>query len=130
MLLGKGSNILVRDGGIAGAVIRLGKGEFQDISVSGETIFAGAGVRFKQVSNVARNNGIAGFEWMEGIPGSVGGGLRMNAGAMGTQAFDQVVSQSRGGFRTRPPWERLTNAPSVPSSPCYPSYPCAHRQGL
>ena len=92
MLLGRGSNILVRDGGIAGAVIRLGKGEFEDISVSGETIFAGAGVRFKQVSNVARNNGLAGFEWMEGIPGSVGGGLRMNAGAMGTEAFDQVVS--------------------------------------
>ena len=92
MIMGRGSNLLVRDGGIAGAVIRLGKGEFEEISVTGDTIAAGAGVRFKRISNVAKNNGVGGFEWMEGIPGNVGGGLRMNAGAMGYQTFEQVVS--------------------------------------
>jgi UDP-N-acetylmuramate--alanine ligase len=92
MIMGRGSNILVRDGGIAGAVIRIGKGEFEEVYVSGESIVAGAGVRFKKISNIARNNGLGGFEWMEGIPGSVGGGLRMNAGAMGSQTFDQVIS--------------------------------------
>jgi len=92
MVMGRGSNLLVRDGGIAGAVIRLCKGEFEEISVSGTSIAAGAGVRFKKISNVAKNNGVGGFEWMEGIPGNVGGGLRMNAGAMGYQTFDQVVS--------------------------------------
>jgi len=92
MMMGRGSNLIIRDGGIAGAVIRLCKGEFEEISVSGDTIVAGAGVRFKKLSNVARNNGLGGFEWMEGIPGNVGGGLRMNAGAMGCQTFDQVVS--------------------------------------
>ena len=92
MTMGRGSNLIVRDGGIAGAVIRPGKGEFEDICVSGDTITAGAGVRFKRISNVARSHGVGGFEWMEGIPGNVGGGLRMNAGALGCQTFDQVVS--------------------------------------
>ncbi|MFP6873064.1 MAG: UDP-N-acetylmuramate--L-alanine ligase [Verrucomicrobiales bacterium] len=92
MTMGRGSNLIVHDGGIAGAVIRPGKGEFEDICVSGNTITAGAGVRFKRISNVAKMHELGGFEWMEGIPGNVGGGLRMNAGAMGCQTFDQVVS--------------------------------------
>jgi UDP-N-acetylmuramate--alanine ligase len=91
-VVGRGSNLLVLDGGIPGAVIHPAKGEFQEVSVDGDLITAGAGVRFKKVTGFARNAGLGGFEWMEGIPGNVGGGLRMNAGAMGLQTFDQLVS--------------------------------------
>lgn len=91
-IVGRGSNLLVRDGGIRGAVIQPKGGAFSEVSVSGNKITAGAGVRFKKLASVAREQGIGGFEWMEGIPGNVGGGLRMNAGAMGVETFDQVVS--------------------------------------
>lgn len=91
MVMGRGSNLLVRDGGIPGVVAHLSRGEFQKSDVSGTEITAGVGVKFKQLSALARNAEIAGFEWMEGIPGNLGGGLRMNAGAMGIQTFDQVV---------------------------------------
>jgi UDP-N-acetylmuramate--alanine ligase len=91
-VVGRGSNLLVLDGGIRGAVIHPAKGEFQEVRVDGNLITAGAGVRFKKVTSFARNAGLGGFEWMEGIPGNVGGGLRMNAGAMGLQTFDQLVS--------------------------------------
>lgn len=104
-IVGRGSNLLVRDGGIRGAVIHPSGGVFAAVTVNGNTITAGAGVRFKKVASVAREHGIGGFEWMEGIPGNVGGGLRMNAGAMGVQTFDQVVSvtflDEDGVIRTR-----------------------------
>ncbi len=90
--LGRGSNLLIRDGGIPGLVISFAGGVFTRVDVEGEQIFAGAGVRFKQVAAAAKTAGIGGFEWMDGIPGTVGGGLRMNAGAMGVETFDQVVS--------------------------------------
>lgn len=91
-VIGRGSNLLVRDGGIPGVVVHPSKGTFSQIDVSDDTIEAGVGARFKTVTGAARNAGLGGFEWMEGIPGNVGGGLRMNAGAMGTETFDQVVS--------------------------------------
>ena len=91
-IVGRGSNLLIRDGGIRGAVIHPTGGAFAAVTVEGNTITAGAGVRFKKVASVARENRIGGFEWMEGIPGNVGGGLRMNAGAMGVETFDQVVA--------------------------------------
>jgi UDP-N-acetylmuramate--alanine ligase len=91
-VIGRGSNLLVRDGGIRGAVIHPAKGEFEDVKVEGEYLTAGAGARFKKIASAARNAGLGGFEWMEGIPGNLGGCLRMNAGAMGVQTFDQVVS--------------------------------------
>ena len=92
-VVGRGSNLLVRDGGIRGAVIHpSNKGEFGELKVVGEGLIeAGAGVRFKKLASFAQKEGIGGFEWMEGIPGNVGGGLRMNAGAMGVETFDQVV---------------------------------------
>lgn len=90
-VIGRGSNLLVRDGGLKGAVIHPQGGEFDEITVSGDTITAGVGVRFKRLAAAARNAGLGGFEWMEGIPGNVGGGLRMNAGAMGRETFDQVI---------------------------------------
>lgn len=92
-VIGRGSNLLVRDGGIPGVVLHPGRGEFLAIeNLGGGRLRAGAGVRFKALAWAAREAGIGGFEWMEGIPGTVGGGLRMNAGAMGVQTFDQAVS--------------------------------------
>ena len=104
-VLGRGSNLLVRDGGIRGVVIHPSKGVFGEVSVEGNVLTAGAGVRFKKLASVAQKAGLTGFEWMEGIPGNVGGGLRMNAGAMGTETFDQVVEvtflDEDGEIRTR-----------------------------
>jgi UDP-N-acetylenolpyruvoylglucosamine reductase len=91
MVLGRGSNLLVRDGGIAGAVICPDRGQFLETSVEGDIIRAGCGVKFKRLAAVAKQAGLGGFEWMEGIPGNVGGSIRMNAGAMGVETFDQVV---------------------------------------
>ncbi len=90
-IVGRGSNLLVRDGGIRGAVIHPVGGEFSEVRVEGDVIVSGVGARFKKIASVAAANGLTGMEWMEGIPGNVGGGLRMNAGAMGIETFDQVV---------------------------------------
>ena len=92
MVMGRGSNLLVRDGGIRGVVAHLIRGEFRRLEVDSLRITAGAGVKFKELAMTAKAAGIAGFEWMEGIPGSVGGGLRMNAGAMGSETMRQVVT--------------------------------------
>lgn len=91
-VIGRGSNLLVRDGGIPGVVANPVKGEFGEIHVKGNTVRAGAGVKFKALAAAAQSAGLGDFEWMEGIPGNVGGSLRMNAGAMGWETFDQVVS--------------------------------------
>lgn len=105
-VVGRGSNLLVRDGGIRGAVIHPSGGAFSDVTVGtrGE-ITAGAGVRLKKLASIAGGSGIGGFEWMEGIPGNVGGALRMNAGAMGVETFEQVVRvtflDEDGVIRTR-----------------------------
>jgi UDP-N-acetylmuramate--alanine ligase len=92
MVIGRGSNLIVRDGGLRGAVVRLRRGVFGEFAVEGDRIRAGVGVRLKALSGAAITAGLGGFEWMEGIPGDVGGCLRMNAGAMGVEAFDQVES--------------------------------------
>lgn len=91
-VVGRGSNLLVRDGGIRGVVVHPSGGEFERIVVSGNTITAGVGAKLKEVAYATKAAGIGGLEWMEGIPGEIGGGLRMNAGAMGSQTFDNVVS--------------------------------------
>ena len=92
MVIGRGSNLIVRDGGLRGAVVRLRRGVFGEFTVEDDRIRAGVGVRLKALSGAAITAGLEGFEWMEGIPGDVGGCLRMNAGAMGVEAFDQVDS--------------------------------------
>jgi UDP-N-acetylmuramate--alanine ligase len=92
MVVGRGSNLLVRDGGIPGCVIHLARGDFGALKINGTEIDAGAGVRLKQLVGAARNAGIGGFEWMEGIPGSVGGSLRMNAGAIDSETFQKVLN--------------------------------------
>jgi UDP-N-acetylenolpyruvoylglucosamine reductase len=91
-LLGRGSNLLVRDGGLRGAVICLFQSFFSRIEVTGQELRCGAGARLKAVAVEAKRNNLAGLEFLEGIPGSVGGGLRMNAGAMGGAMFDVVNS--------------------------------------
>lgn len=118
MVMGRGSNLLVRDGGIPGVVAHLARGEFLRHEVSGDEITAGVGVKFKQLSALARSADLGGFEWMEGIPGNLGGGLRMNAGAMGAQTFDQVVRvrfcDQDGNIFTRTPAEIEVQYRSVP----------------
>lgn len=90
LVLGRGSNVLFRDGGYAGVVISLSQSAFARIEVAAPEINCGAGARLKDVAYQAKAAGLSGFEFMEGIPGTVGGGLRMNAGAMGGAMFDLV----------------------------------------
>jgi len=92
LLLGRGSNLLVKDGGFRGVVICLAQPQFSLIEVAGEHLSCGAGARLKAVAVEAKRRGLAGFEFLEGIPGSVGGALRMNAGAMGGEMFQVVES--------------------------------------
>ncbi len=91
-VIGRGSNLLVKDGGIRGAVIHPAKGELEDVMVDGNRLIVGVAARLKKIASAARAAGLGGFEWMEGIPGNLGGAIRMNAGAMGVQTFDQIVS--------------------------------------
>ena len=90
-VIGRGSNLLVRDGGILGVVVHPCGGDFNMIEVDGNEITAAVGAKLKEVAYAGKAAGIGGLEWMEGIPGAVGGGLRMNAGAMGAQTFENVV---------------------------------------
>jgi UDP-N-acetylenolpyruvoylglucosamine reductase len=91
-VLGRGSNLLVRDGGFRGVVLCLSRPHFNRIEVTGRQLRCGAGARLKAVSVEAKRNNLTGLEFLEGIPGSVGGGLRMNAGAMSGAMFDVVES--------------------------------------
>ncbi|HLJ63859.1 MAG TPA: UDP-N-acetylmuramate dehydrogenase, partial [Stellaceae bacterium] len=86
-VIGVASNLLVRDGGIEGVVIRLGRG-FADLRVDGTGIIAGAGVLDVTLAQAANEAAIAGLEFLSGIPGTVGGALRMNAGAYGREVAD------------------------------------------
>jgi UDP-N-acetylmuramate--L-alanine ligase/UDP-N-acetylenolpyruvoylglucosamine reductase len=90
-VIGRGSNLLVRDGGIRGVVVHPSGGEFDKVKISGLEVAAGVGAKLKEIAYAGKAAGIGGFEWMEGIPGEVGGALRMNAGAMGAQTFERVV---------------------------------------
>lgn len=89
-LLGRGSNLVVRDGGIPGLVVCLSQPTFSTVTVENDRLRCGAGARLKDLANVARRAGVSGFEFLDGIPGSVGGALRMNAGAMGGWVFQSV----------------------------------------
>lgn len=89
-VLGVGSNLLVRDGGVPGVVIRLGRG-FAAIAAEGERVVAGAGALDLNVALVARDGGLAGLEFLSGIPGTIGGALRMNAGAYGSELADVLI---------------------------------------
>ncbi len=86
-IIGNGSNLLVGDGGIRGAVVEIGKA-MQEITVSGKTIKAQAGAILGSVVSKAGQNGLTGMEFAAGIPGSVGGAMVMNAGAYGGEMKD------------------------------------------
>jgi len=92
-VVGLGSNLIVRDGGVAGVVIRLGRG-FNGIAIDGTLIRAGAAVPDVKIARAAQEAGIAGLSFTRGIPGAVGGALRMNGGAYGREIKD-VLTQAR-----------------------------------
>lgn len=89
-VIGVASNLLVRDGGIPGVTIRLGRG-FADIGAAGDTLTVGAAALDLNAATVARDAGIAGLEFLSGIPGTIGGALRMNGGAYGRELADVLV---------------------------------------
>jgi UDP-N-acetylmuramate dehydrogenase len=98
-VIGVGSNLLVRDGGIEGVVVRLGRG-FAGIEATGKQVIAGAGALDVNVANAAAQAGIAGFEFLVGIPGTIGGAVRMNAGAYGSdisQIATEIYAVDRAG---------------------------------
>jgi len=89
-VVGVGSNLLVRDGGIRGVVIRL-PAAFGGISVDGTLVRVGAAALDSAVARAAANAGVAGLEFLRGIPGTIGGALRMNAGCYGREIKDILV---------------------------------------
>ncbi len=89
-VIGLASNLLVRDGGVPGVVIRLGP-QFSQIKIEGAMMTVGAGAVDLNVARAAQASGISGLEFLCGIPGTMGGGLRMNAGAYGRELKDVVV---------------------------------------
>ena len=89
-VVGLGSNLIVRDGGVAGVVVRLGRG-FNDVTVDGMRVVAGAAVPDVKVARSAQEAGIAGLAFLRGIPGAVGGALRMNGGAYKGETKDVLV---------------------------------------
>jgi UDP-N-acetylmuramate dehydrogenase len=108
MALGLGSNLIVRDGGVPGVTVRLGKPFAGTQALDATTLRAGGGASGIAVSSAARDAGIAGLEFLRGIPGTVGGFVRMNGGAYGREVADVLVSAEvllRSG-------ERVTLAPS------------------
>ena len=97
-VVGLGSNVIVRDGGVVGVVVRLGRG-FSDVTVDGMRVTAGAAVPDVKVARGAQEAGVAGLAFMRGIPGAVGGALRMNGGAYKGETKDVLV-EARAVDRT------------------------------
>jgi UDP-N-acetylmuramate dehydrogenase len=90
-VLGVASNLLIRDGGLKGVVIRLG-GEFARVRIDETNVIAGAGALDLTVAEEACAAGVAGLEFLSGIPGTVGGAVKMNAGAYGNEVVDVIES--------------------------------------
>jgi UDP-N-acetylmuramate dehydrogenase len=98
IVIGLGSNLIIRDGGVPGVVIRLGRG-FNDVAVEGLRIRAGTAVPDVKVARAAQEAGIAGLAFLRGIPGGIGGALRMNGGAYGRETKDALI-EARGVDRS------------------------------
>src|SRR5882672_11928165 len=96
-VIGVGSNLIVRDGGIAGVVIRLSPRGFGDSSTDGDVVSAGTAALDKRVAETAASANISGLEFFFGIPGTIGGALRMNAGANGTETKDVLIEATGVG---------------------------------
>ncbi|MGQ3039736.1 MAG: UDP-N-acetylmuramate dehydrogenase [Brevundimonas sp.] len=97
-VLGVGSNVIVRDGGVEGVVIRLAGRTWAQITTEGDAITAGAGALDSMVAKASAKAGLAGLEFYAGIPGTIGGALTMNAGCYGSETKDVLVS-ARGVTR-------------------------------
>ena len=98
--IGLGSNLLVRDGGVRGVVVSLRSG-FEKITRSGAIVYAQAGVSCARLARYCAEHGLAGLEFIAGVPGTVGGALRMNAGAFGGEIWERVIgvdTVDRGGL--------------------------------
>src|SRR5882757_5024996 len=93
-VIGAGSNLIVRDGGVAGVVIRLGRG-FNEVTIDSERVTAGTAILDVMVARAAQKEGVAGLAFYSGIPGTIGGALRMNGGAYGGETKD-VLIEARG----------------------------------
>jgi UDP-N-acetylmuramate dehydrogenase len=93
-IIGLGSNLIVRDGGVPGVVVRLGRG-FAGIAIEGDRVRSGAAVPDLKVAQAAQEAGIGGLAFFRGIPGAIGGALRMNGGAYGRETKD-VLLEARG----------------------------------
>jgi UDP-N-acetylmuramate dehydrogenase len=93
-VIGLGSNLIVRDGGVPGVVVRLGRG-FSEIKVEGERIRVGTAVPDVRVARIAQEVGLVGLAFLRGIPGAIGGALRMNGGAYGGETKDALI-EARG----------------------------------
>src|SRR5262249_11798648 len=90
-ILGRGSNLIVPDEGVDGLVLSLAREAWSGFEPRGDGwVWGGAGLRLKNLCGLAAKAGLVGFEFLEGIPGNIGGALRMNAGAMGGWMFDVV----------------------------------------
>ena len=103
-VIGLGSNLIVRDGGVPGVVIRLGGKAFGGIAIDGDTLTVGTAVPDMRLAKAAAEAGIDGLAFYRGIPGSIGGALRMNAGAHGGETTDVLLEATgidrRGALRT------------------------------
>lgn len=106
-VLGVASNVLIRDGGLPGVTLRLGRG-FADIAGEGSDILCGAAALDLNVATAAKLAGIAGLEFLSGVPGTIGGAVRMNAGAYGKEVKDVLIWAEAADARGRV--HRLTNA--------------------
>ena len=93
-VIGAGSNLIVRDGGVPGVVIRLGRG-FNDVRIEEHRVTAGTAMLDVMVARAAQAAGVAGLAFLSGIPGTIGGALRMNGGAYGGETKD-VLLETRG----------------------------------
>ncbi len=90
-IVGVGSNLIVRDGGLPGVTIRLSPRAFGEVTAAGDIVTAGAAALDKRVAEVAASANLAGLEFFYGIPGTIGGALRMNAGANGGETKDVLI---------------------------------------
>ena len=99
LTVGLGSNLLVADTGFAGIVVRLGE-YFANVEIAGTTVWAGAAAKLPIVARQTVKAGLTGFEWAVGVPGSVGGAVRMNAGGHGAEIIDSLAVVQLVDFRT------------------------------
>ncbi len=91
LVVGKGSNLLVKDGGLKGIALLL-KGTLEEVEVNDDTIYAGGGLGLSELVRFCHKKGLAGLEFLAGIPGTVGGAVAMNAGAWGKSTGDVVTT--------------------------------------